>query len=77
MEKPKINMDTEESYNALKAYAEYLTAQLSTSTSVGDDMIVEKMNVRFAWKDVNEMAVSLSRSYASRSREAFNMIVNL
>lgn len=77
MEKPKTDGFTPESYEALRKYAQHLTEKLRLEEPHmnGTELGRLKANVKFAWKEAHDMAISVSQNFASRAREALNEVI--
>jgi len=79
MEKPITKDYSPESYDKLLAYARYLSGQLVIKKDElqGDALKKAKMDAMFAWRDVHEMAISVSKNFASNAGNALNEILDI
>ena len=78
MKKPELSIVDPETYQLMKAYAEFLTEQIALTGEkplTGDALTKKKLECCFAWRDVHEMAIAISQSYTNRAKEALNEIV--
>ena len=77
MEKPIVKNLSPESYETLRKYAEYLSNQLVISDLDGLERMIAQQAIKFAWREVHEMAIAVSQNYASSASSALNEIMGI
>jgi len=79
MERPAVKNLSPESYSVLKEYAEYLSTQLDLKGSKlkGDELTRLKWEARYAWREVGQMAVAVSQSFAKHANAALEQVLHI
>lgn len=79
MEKPKLKGFGPESYDLLFEYANHLETKLLLEGDKleGTELGILKAQVKFAWKEVHDMAIDVARIYAELSKSALNHMIQI
>ena len=70
MGKTKSDVNTREAYEQRQRHALRLKADLAVTQLTGRELGLLQAEVKYAWKEVHDMAIDMSRDYGNEAKSA-------